>query len=73
MQGVAGACSVIMSNMFSLLCGADGLNEAVGLAREEGQEEAKSGKCTRPGRHEFISPRSCVRGTSSEPITAVTR
>lgn len=26
---VAGACSVIMSNMFSLLCGASSLSEAV--------------------------------------------
>lgn len=26
---IAGACSVIMLNMFSLLCGANGLNKAV--------------------------------------------
>lgn len=44
------------------------------VRREEGQREAEEQWKVRKAKlHEFISPLSCVRGTSSEPIMAVTR
>lgn len=44
------------------------------MGREEGQRETKAKwRVRRAGLHELISPLSGVRGTSSEPITVVTR
>lgn len=61
--------SVVWCQQFKQGCVGGGM-----VGREEGQRETKAKwKVREAGLREFISPLSCVRGTSSEPITVVTR